>query len=161
VSNTEPPVETLRRAAEHMRSRAEAATPGPWARPLNTRNKAIVTASLPEGEQGAYISGTDPTTGERERCCVVLANTWSDGKHFRKRSGRDLEFIAAMHPAVALAVADWLDAEAAAHEGGMGVSDALRDLVAEVSTSEYDVQVAVSTLKQAVAVARAYLGEAS
>jgi hypothetical protein len=41
----------------------------------------------------------------------------------------------------------------------MGVSDALRDLVAEVSASEYDVQVAVSTLKQAVAVARAYLDE--
>ena len=109
---TEHPADKLRRAAEKLRALADAATPGPWSRPLNTRSKSTVTAPLPEGETGSYISGINPSTGEREQCCVVMANTWSNGKHFRKRSGRDLEYIAALHPTVALLLADWLDEEA-------------------------------------------------
>jgi hypothetical protein len=128
-SNTE----IIRRAAAHMRARAEAATPGPWIAKDSGRHVTIF------GTQHRYVADA--------------------GVNHVDQVHRDAAHIAAMHPGVALAVADWLDAEAAAHEGGMGVSDALRDLVAEVSASEYDVQVAVSTLKQAVAVARAYLDE--
>jgi len=131
VSNTD----TLRRAAEKMRERAKAATNGPYI---------------------ATVAGGHVEIHGHDHFWVATA-----GCDETSQAHRDAEHIAAMHPAVALAVADWLDAEAAAHEGGMGVSDTLRDLVAEVSASEYDVQVAVSTLKQAVAVATAYLGEAS
>jgi hypothetical protein len=118
----------LRAAAKLMRERAMAATPGPWERPLDTRHKNVVIAALPEGEQGSWISGTIPAefashsgitgryAGQRERVSVVEANIWSIGGFTRKRSGRDLDYIASMNPVVALAVADWLDNEAAATE---------------------------------------------
>jgi hypothetical protein len=112
MSAAKTPAQSLRRAAALLRERAADATPGPWSRPLNTRYKATVTAPLPEGEQGSYVSGIDPRTGEREHCGVVMANTWSNGKHYRKRSGRDLEYIAALHPGVGLLIADQWDAVA-------------------------------------------------
>lgn len=103
------PSEELRTAAITLRKLATDATPGPWQRPLNTRYKATVTGALPEGERGAWIDGIDPTTGEREQCTVATVPTWSNGRHSRQRGGRDLEYIAAMHPGVGAAVADWLD----------------------------------------------------
>jgi hypothetical protein len=103
----------LRAAAQRLRALAEAATPGPWHRPLNTRYKSTVTAALPEGERGQWLDGVDPSTGERERCTVVMVNTWSNGTHARgPRAGRDLEFIAAMHPGIALTLAAWLESAA-------------------------------------------------
>lgn len=155
---TETPAETIRRAVDLMRKRAAEATPGPWSRPLNTRNKAVVTAPLPEGERGTYVGGVDRTTGERERCCVVQANTLSNGQHFRKRSGRDLEYIAALHPTVALLLADTWDA----------IADDMGD---EEVTERGAAGVGVLVLGRlfsprkpwttALAAARAYLGEAS
>jgi hypothetical protein len=99
----------LRAAAATIRKLADDATPGPWLRPLNTRYKATVTGPLPEGERGAWLDGTDPTTGEREQCTVAMVPTWSNGRHSRQRGGRDLEYIAAMHPGVGVALARWLD----------------------------------------------------
>jgi len=104
-----------------MRERAQAATAGPWERPLDTRYKNLVIAALPDGEQGQHVSGRIPAewsshkglTGryadQRERVCIVSAAIYSIGGFMRKRSGRDLDYIAGMHPGVALAVADWLD----------------------------------------------------
>lgn len=120
-----PVAETLRRTAKVMRERANAATPGPWERPLDTRHKNAVIAALPEGEQGQYEGGSIPAewshhkgitgryAGQRERVGVVSAAIWSIGGFTRKRSGRDLDYIASMHPLVALTVADLLDREAA------------------------------------------------
>jgi hypothetical protein len=117
---TTSPAGELRAAAKLMRELATAATPGPWERPLDTRYKNLVGAALPEGEQGRFTDGLVPDymnsgylgryRGQRERVAVVSCNIWSDGSFARKRSGRDLEYIASMHPAVALALADWLDA---------------------------------------------------
>lgn len=134
----ETPAQTVRRAAEKLRKLANGATPGPWHRPLNARNKAIVTAPLPEGETGSYISGIDPSTGERERCCVVMANTWSDGKHFRKRSGRDLEFIAAIHPGIALLVTDQWDLTADLMEYAHAEIDNNGSVYDEYGTTRHD-----------------------
>lgn len=63
---------------------------------------------------------------------------------------RDLDHLASWHPAVALAVADWLDAEALDAEG--------RERSGRDRTN-CDVEVYISPL--VLAVARAYLGEAS
>ncbi|WP_405776111.1 hypothetical protein [Streptomyces sp. NBC_01538] len=104
--------EELRAAAAKIRKLSADATPGPWLRPLNTRYKATVTGPLPEGERGAWIGGNDPDTGEREQCTVAMVPTWSNGRHSRQRGGRDLEYIAAMHPAVGLALAELLDTAA-------------------------------------------------
>lgn len=84
-----------------IEARAGAATPGPWRRPLNTRYKHTVTAPLPDDERGSYLDGIDPVTGEREQCTVAAIPIWSNGKHSRQRGGRDLEYIAAMHPEMA------------------------------------------------------------
>ncbi len=106
------PADELRTAAQTLRKLADDATPGPWVRPLNTRYKSTVSAPLPEGERGSWLDGIDPTTGKRERCTVAMVPTWSNGRHSRQRGGRDLEYIAAMHPGVGTALADWLTVEA-------------------------------------------------
>lgn len=104
------PADELKAAAATIRKLADDATPGPWIRPLNTRYKATVTGPLPEGERGAWIDGIDPTTGEREQCTVAMVPTWSNGRHSRQRGGRDLEYIAAMHPGVGGLLAEVFDA---------------------------------------------------
>lgn len=72
----------LREAARLMRARAEAATPGPWC-VMSEDEKMFVT--------------TGPTGRD-----VAEVYEWSTGLG-------NPEHIAAMRPAVALAVADWLD----------------------------------------------------
>lgn len=91
------PVETVLAAAELFEKRAREATPGPWRRPLDTRHKKEVVAPLPEGERGRYIDGRD-IDGNREKVLVVECGTWSNGRHSRRRSGRDLEWIALADP---------------------------------------------------------------
>lgn len=76
--------ETLRKAAALMRERAEAADTGhPW-----SAFRYIVAGGPPESTMGD------------------VASTWPD------TSGATAAHIASWHPTVALAVADWLDAEA-------------------------------------------------
>lgn len=99
----------LRQAAAKVRETAAKATPGPWERPLNTRYKHIVTAAKPDDEQGQYLDGRP------ERVGVVQLNIWSDGKHYRKRGGRDLEWIALMSPALAEPLAASLERMADTH----------------------------------------------
>ena len=103
--------ETLRRAAALMRERAEAATPGLWVAAV-VRGRPIVfdTADLPEP--------------------VVFDEEFTVG---------NAEHIASWHPAVALAVADWLEAAARDEEA---------DVVTAGRGDDYP-----------LAVARAYLGE--
>lgn len=104
----------LRCAARVLRDRAEAATPGPWDRPLNTRTKSTVWAELPDDEPpGTWVDGINPTTGDRERLVVATIPTWSNGSHVRKRGGRDLTYIATMNPGVGIALANLLDKIAA------------------------------------------------
>jgi hypothetical protein len=103
--------ETLRRAATQMRKRAEDATSGPW---------EVMRSSADHigfREESGFFS-------------MLKEGTWG--------TKADCEYVASWHPAVALAVADWLDAEAlAADEDDTGVHTA------------------------ALAVARAYLGESA
>ena len=158
MSGRESPAETLSSAAKLMREMARAATPGPWERPLDTRNKDIVGAALPGDEKPrswedgiipGYVTGgyLGRHAGQRERVSVVHCSTWSDGSHARERNGRDLEYIAAMSPPVALAVADWLDDEA----GKAAQMDGYEDSAA------YPLMLAGYRLP--LAVARAFLGE--
>ena len=119
------PAEELTAAAQRIRKLADDATPGPWHRPLNTRYKATVTGALPEGERGSWLDGIDPTTGEREQCTVAMVPTWSNGRHSRQRGGRDLEYIAAMHPGVGQPLAAWLDETATEVKAAEGTEYAL------------------------------------
>lgn len=119
------PVETLREAARLMRERAEAATQ-PWG-----VDRWLAYVQQPSNPTHAkdydriYV-GTDDEHGS-----VILSSPWTEAA--------PAEHAASWHPAVALAVADLLDAEAdATDEGFNGSADS-----------------------HAVAIARAYLGEVS
>lgn len=123
--------EILREAAALMRARAEAATPGPWL--------AIVGSGPKRRVQQTALVGVADLRGHGEKgCLAVFAG-------LNKRRADDAEHMAAWHPPVALAVADYLDHAAAraeskiAHGGGAEA----------VWSHEHD----------ALTVARAYLGE--
>jgi hypothetical protein len=104
----------LRRAAKEMRERAEAATPGPYYVQPNDLIGGFMVRDEAE----------PPSTGHGRDVGDFM--TVDDCRH-----------IASWHPAVALAVADWLENEAELEEGW----------------SAYE------AVPQCVAVARAYLGE--
>ena len=135
------PAALLRRAAGLMRKRAEEATPGPLERPLDVRSKAIVIAALPMDEEPRqYLSGIIPAgfashsgprgryAGQRERVAVVSAPHNNITGFDRKRSGRDLEYIASINPLVAAGFAAVLEAAAdemdADHRDGLMVTAA-------------------------------------
>lgn len=184
MTTTETPAAQLRAAAKLMRERAEKATPGPWERPLDVRHKNYVMAEMPEGEQGSWADGTIPAefashkgptgryAGRRERVGVASAAIWSIGGFLRNRSGRDLDYIASMHPLVALAVADWLedvatdagellklDTPECAHDGGDCYCRPMAPEWGCDRCGEYLTPGACTCWDKALAVARTYLGE--
>ncbi len=109
--------DVLRRAATLMRERAEAATPGPW----QTHGQWVRQKMTWDQPSEFVVSGCADAGIQRQR---------ADAAH-----------IASWHPAVALAVADWLDDVATF---GTPTDGHLRPC-----------------LVPALAVARAYLGEPS
>ena len=95
----ESPASVLRRAAEAMRKRAEAATPGPW-HPV---------AGLRQTETFAAVIGPDGVADD--------AKTWlmATGRGAASQEA-DADHAASWHPLVAAEVASWLEIEAAAEE---------------------------------------------
>jgi len=111
----------LRRAAAALRERAEKATPGPW-------EESVL------GSEGYAVMAANPNGGlRRVRVSRHGYEDWDTDK-------ANAEYVASMHPAVALAVATWLDSHADIH--------VLRTC---------DERLVVPC--PALAVARAYLGE--
>lgn len=90
----------LREAAALLRKRAEAATPGPWQRSTHYGYKIV--GPLP---RHATVGHVDPlsSASRPDRLSAVIEST----------NGSNGDYIALMHPGVTLALADWLDAEAA------------------------------------------------
>lgn len=119
--------ETLRRAAALMRERAEAATPSPWAVPVANVFRLIA----PEAEHDNQPMGKTPPYP-----WLIIADL-VDGR------AADVTHAASWHPAVALAVADWLDSAWHAIQ----------------SSPRPDVLAGSPDMLAALAVARAYLGE--
>ena len=115
------PAEELRLAARLLRERAGTATPGPW-------------QHMCLGSEGCLVLRTSGTLRERGHGRVARF-----GHKEWKADHADAEYVASMHPAVALAVADLLDKIA-----WMGELDA--DMLSRVGCDE------------AIAIARACLG---
>lgn len=129
--------DVLRRAASLMRDRAEAAADGPW-------------EACALGSEGYAVLGDRPAEGRRRSRLRVARLGWEDWDTDKA----DAEHIASWHPAVAPAVADLLDALAKR-------VDAICDAT---PTPEFGERVALESLSgypDALAVARAYLGESS
>ena len=121
--------ELLRRAASEMRRRAEAATPGPW---RFTDSETVNDV----WDAGLVVVDADQTA------IAALHDQWYEPDDGEPACVDDARHIASWHPAVALAVADWLDAEAESHRA---------DLVGPFPS-------ACCRMSQARAVARAFLG---
>lgn len=98
---TTSPADTLREAATLIRERANAATPGPWH-----------VCDEPEWseEDGRGVCGPAHEPIAR------LAEDWYEPDPGEPTAESDAEHIASWHPAVALAVADWLETDAAVIE---------------------------------------------
>ena len=94
-------VDELRRAAKLLRERAGNATPGPWTSSrtdAGARYSALVAPTKHPDRRGACWDYDSAYGG-----CLVGESLVA----------ADREYIALMHPPVALALADWLDDEAA------------------------------------------------
>lgn len=111
--------DTLREAARLMRKRAEKATPGRWETTDRGLTHPGVGMDVHSDLEGSVVAD----------CCGYQGGAGID----------DAEHIASWHPAVALAVADWLDAYA----------ERLEVLGHAIGSNR----------GQALAVARAYLGQ--
>ena len=134
----ETPADEIRRAAALMRQRAQAVPQGEWAgRPWGAEqcsdDEAGNCACIVY--QGEYKPYNEPQVPPIQY--VADAETPEHAAH-----------IAGMHPLVALAVADWLDAEAERADGADGVD--VSDLYPKW----------LSTFSHSLAIVRAYLGEA-
>jgi len=154
--------DVLRRAAALMRERAEAATPGPW--------EQMTNYGLLSNAANVHTT-PDRTTPGWTACCEgpLVGGTAADDE----KRWANAAHIASWHPAVALAVADWLLFEAgrwaADHErhwlqmvtawNRANNEPMPRDAHAHFKrTSE---EYANGLHDDALAVARAYLGESA
>lgn len=104
----ETPSATIRRAARDLRTRAEAATEGPW--------QAVAARWL--GETYSAVLAGD---GMPEDPSTWLMATGSN-EEARKANA---DYAASVHPLVGLAVASWLDDAAQAWDEGVEWDDAL------------------------------------
>lgn len=120
------PAQELREAARLMRERAQAATKGPWEHPLDCE---VTFGHQQQGNRhiATWIATTD--AGDEDTPAEENA-----------------EYIASMHPGVALAVAGWLDDEAAGYE------------VYDAETQAFRAGDRDGDLDPAVTTARVYLG---
>lgn len=95
--------EVLDQAVARLWFKVSAATPGSWWRPLRLNTRVAVLADVPQDEQLPHPKEPNVAT-------VVVAPSLTNGRFQRKRSGRDLEYIAMMDPTVGKALADLLHA---------------------------------------------------
>lgn len=133
-----------------MRERAEKATPGPW----------HGDDAYPHGE--AIVWAGQATVAEVSM--PIPPEFGLDGR-------ADREHIASWHPAVALAVADWLEAEATASEAMALFTGVAASIEHEVNirgaamtiqkAADGAIQLQADTSGPAIAVARVYLGVSS
>jgi len=121
----------LRRAAALMRGRAEAATSGRW-----------FGVTGPGGYPNEVRTGNGPDAG----LPILFDSRHLIGSAHYMR-GADAHHIASWHPAVALAVADWLEREGSAWQ------QVIADHPGLAEASEKNI-----AKSDALAVAKAYLG---
>jgi len=94
------PAETIRRAAELIRERSQAATQGPWRRAADAGEIAArYHPNFVAFWDGEYLAG--------------VCDTGDGDDAVLNQAARDATYIASVHPLVGAALADWLDREAA------------------------------------------------
>lgn len=147
---TEPPAQFLHRAAGKLREIANAAMADGWTGPTAT---AEAWAPYGNGQRRLIVG-----SGKR-RYDPADPEAWVPTRYIADAEEESFAtLIAAAHPGLMLLLADWLDAEARAEETGAQAAQALQDMAADAGAGGA-VVVASSTLREALAVAGAVLGE--
>lgn len=93
------------------------------------------------------IQWTDLTVSDKAYRATASPMVWS-------------QYAATTHPGVGLALAEWLEHEAAGHEAVQSLGDLTSELLIEMEQVESEARFVHSTLPQALAVARAINGTA-
>lgn len=108
--------EELRKAAETLRERAKAATPGPWG--FTDSEAAASLVNIPDDGMVVLYQGDTPV--------ALCADEFYENDPGEPAPFNDAQWIATMHPGVGLAIAEWLDLMAWQHETfGQNMSDFL------------------------------------
>lgn len=133
------PAEELRAAAARLRALAADATPGPWRQHDTHLGQYGYTATV--------LSGKGNDTDLRAWLPSMSHEPWDE----RRNVWSDAAYIAAMHPGVGAALADWLETEAR-----VDVEDqaALRAEGRSPEEEHRSCTVAMCTTEAALAVAR-------
>ncbi|MEU0940394.1 hypothetical protein [Embleya sp. NPDC005971] len=95
MTDPEPPADTIRRAAAHLRTLAAGASLLPWRTRSRFADDPDGAAAITTGDGGDLLHGASGTRGR---------SPWL--------RGGDARYIAALDPAVGLDLADLLDAQA-------------------------------------------------
>ena len=140
----------LRQAADKLDKLAASAAKGPWeAWPLAEMEKGCRCGSCYEAPWAWGINQIDGQGISPDGCAEPI--------HV---SVENVEWIETMGPQVAAPIAAWLRAEADCFENTPATTRALTDIADAVTGEKWGVRALLSTEEQAVAVARAILGEA-
>lgn len=140
------PAEELRAAATRMRELAEKATPGPWGYDSYSRIDSVPLCALYTDRWDAIPDDAPDEAYEMLPDTAVAFVPVVAGDTATERGSKDAKHIAAWHPAVALAVADWL----------LTVENEM-----DVEAHRFETGDFPYTWFAALAVARAFLGGAS
>jgi hypothetical protein len=92
----------LRQAAETLRKRAKAATPGPWG--FTDSEAAASLVNLPDDGMVVLYDGDTPV--------ALCADEFYENEPGEPAPFNDAQWISTMHPGVGLALAEWLLAQA-------------------------------------------------
>ena len=142
------PAEELRTAASKLRKITEKTSQAPWSTHWSGQQYELLAPGreYPIAEWSYAIVTWGPKVSEQRAECDTA----------------DADYVAAMHPGVGLALATWLEHEAAGHEAVQGVGDVSAELInVQVEHQAYGATITHSTLPQALEVARQILGTAS
>ena len=115
------PAQELRTAAARMRELAEKATPGPWLARVEPGNHDLhVAPRMSVQHQESERSWVNIASGVSDETGGWNAEDWL--------LQGDAEHIASWHPAVVLAVADWLEGQARDYENYAAATSVLYEV---------------------------------
>lgn len=135
------PADEIRTAAERLRTLATAATPGPW--------RQHDTHLGQYGHTATVLSGERNDTELRAWLPTMSQESWDETRNV----WADAAYIAAMHPGVGTALADWL--EDAAHAYDAAVTAAASVYANDPAAAEAFLTTGPGAQPHALAVARA------
>ncbi|SCD61665.1 hypothetical protein [Streptomyces sp. PpalLS-921] len=161
MTTTPTPADELRAAARELRKLATAASTDQAGRPTSRwavrYQPGVLPGAPPQTDRPCYLKAVDEADPDGRGARPLLhGNRGSRGRP-PSMDPQHAEYAAAMDPGVGLALADWLDAAAVAHDATVtGATGVWTD---PADTAERDAWVTRQTDQHALVVARRILGD--